>query len=567
MLLTFAAFLGLSLAFFGLGKLLWWGLARAAALPHGQPLWGELGLLGLFGFGIAAVLWNFLFPVKGAFACTMLALGLVVLVASSLRNAEQRRSLATVAVPGVVSAGALAMLVGFTPLGYDAGLYHLPAQLWARSGPAVMGLSNFHNRLGFNSILEPISAALWLPGNLILVGAVDGLFLFFYLLSLVQFLREDPGRDMPMSVAFAVLSPLSLLLFNGYFLFQVGLNDVPAAMVVLTCLFAFVRAGETGGDQGGALIPLSSLFVLAAFAITIKLSSVSVAALPAGALLTFFSGVPSRRQWVALCLASGALALPALLRGAWLSGCLLFPLAVTCLDPLPWSNRGDAHYTAARITAWARAPGGGLEYAQGWLWVPDWWERSRVELTRVLIVLVVVSATAYGLRLVLRRAAPPTEVTEAKGPRASTSAGVVLFCLASVALWFLRAPHPRFGGAALHALTIAPGLLMFASRAGAMRLQRKVWRIVGISGVALASLVSIELAARAWPLSVDRSALLSFRLGTPSVEEVPNEHFGVRPRQGDQCWLTRSPCSPYDQEISVGRHGPWIVMVPLSRTE
>ncbi|HUP22035.1 MAG TPA: hypothetical protein VNB06_03745 [Thermoanaerobaculia bacterium] len=566
MLLTFAAFLGLSLAFFGLGKSLWWGLARVTALPHGQPLWGELGLLGLFGFGIAAVLWNFLLPVTSAFAWLMLALGLVVLVASSLRKA-QRRSLARIAVPGVVSAGALAVLVGFTPLGYDAGLYHLPAQLWARSGPAVMGLSNFHNRLGLNSILEPISAALWLPGNLILVGVVDALFLLFYLLSLVQFLREDPGRGMPVSVAFAVLSPLSLLLFNSYFLFQVGLNDVPAAMVVLACLFAFVRANETGGDLRGALIPLSTLFVLAAFAITIKLSSVSVAVLPGMALLTFSSGVPSRRQWVALCLASGALALPALVQGAWLSGCLLFPVAGTCLDPLPWSNRGEAELTTAAITAWARAPGTGLEYAQGWAWLPDWWERNRVELTRILIVTVVASVTAFGLRFALRRVAPRTEISGSRATRASTSAGVVLFCLASLALWFVRAPHPRFGSAALHALTITPGLLIFASRAGAPRLERKVWRVVGIGGAVLVSLFSIELAARAWPRSVDRSTLLSFRLGTPTVEVVPNEHFGVRPREGDQCWLTRSPCSPHDREISVGRRGPWMIMEPLSRTE
>ena len=91
MLFLFVAFLGLSVAFFGLGQLLWWGLRRVTGSPLTPPLWGESGLLGLFGFGVASVLWNFVLPIESAFAWTLLALGFIVMVRSLRRTVEPRR--------------------------------------------------------------------------------------------------------------------------------------------------------------------------------------------------------------------------------------------------------------------------------------------------------------------------------------------------------------------------------------------------------------------------------------------------------------------------------------------
>jgi hypothetical protein len=182
-----------------------------------------------------------------------------------------------------------------------------------------------------------------------------------------------------------------------------------------------------------------------------------------------------------------------------------------------------------------------------------------------MLVMVAVSMVALGLR-VFRRA-QPSGSSLSRAARASLSGGLVLFCVVSLTIWFLMGPHPRFGSAALHALTITPGLLVFAPLAGKARLEPRRWRLVALSGLVLVSLVSIELAAQALPRSIDRTALFSFRLGTPSVEVVPNQNFGVRPRQGDQCWITSSPCSPFDRRISVGKRGRWMIMEPLGRTE
>jgi hypothetical protein len=168
---------------------------------------------------------------------------------------------------------------------------------------------------------------------------------------------------------------------------------------------------------------------------------------------------------------------------------------------------------------------------------------------------------------VLRRIAPSPAAHASSAEREWISSGIVLFCVASITLWFLLAPDPRFGGAALHVLTITPGLLMFASQAEKLRLEPKVWRVITISGIALALLTSFEIATRSWPLSGDRDNFFSVRLGTPTVEVVPLQHFGVRPQVGDQCWLTRSPCSPYERKISVRNRGRWLMIEPLYRSE
>ena len=563
MLFILLAFLGLSLAFFGLGQLLWWGLRWTTRLPIGQPLWGELGLLGLFAFGIAAVLWNFALPITSAFAWPMLGLGFAVQMVALIRTVSLRRSLLAIAVPALIAAGALSVLVAFTPLGYDAGLYHLPAQLWTRSGPTVLGLSHFHNRFGLNSMLEPISAALWLHGNLILVGVADALFPFFYLLSIMQFLRGETSREMPVSVAFAVLSPLSLLLFNRTFLFSVGVDDVPAAMLTLTCLFAFVRGQESREDIGVST-PLTTLVLLAAFAVAVKLSSLAVAVLPAMALLlSIGKGVPNLRRWAATCLAGGALLLPLLARGALLSGCLMFPVASTCVERWSWSDRENADLTATVITSWARARETDPARTTGWAWLPGWSQRYRKSFARIGIVTLVVSAVAWGWRSALRRIGSAAADDERPAGRGAALGGVVLFGVASLALWFVRGPDPRFGAAALHVLTIAPALLILGR--SVRPLAPRAWRVAGATGIALALLFSLDIAAFSWPLTADRADLLYSRLGTPTVETVPNRHFGVRPAVGDQCWLSRSPCSPSDPQISVESRGRWLLIEPLSR--
>ncbi|MFC1680799.1 hypothetical protein ACFL1S_03270 [Pseudomonadota bacterium] len=113
------------------------------------------------------------------------------------------------------------------PPGYDAGLYHLPHQLWLRSEPIVIGLANFHGRFGFGSLLEYIPAPFWINESYKLLSYFQAAFLVFFLLLLLY--AAQTSRSRHLLLVLGVL--LNIAVFHDYIPRIYTSSDLPAGLL------------------------------------------------------------------------------------------------------------------------------------------------------------------------------------------------------------------------------------------------------------------------------------------------------------------------------------------------
>ncbi len=560
MLVSIALILLLAMVAIGWGSLTWALARRMIGLETSRPLHGELGLIGLLAIGALATAANFAGPITSTTAVLIGLAGLVALVAALLRRSytwpqERGRYAATL----LATTAALAGYAGTARVGYDAGLYHLPVQLWMRTEPVILGFANLHDRFGFNSIHESQSALLLLPsGDLRLIALGESLYFLFFFAALAEYLlRRHPGQSIAPALM-CVLAPMSFLIFHDYYPLAITFNDSGAGLVFLLCTMAFLRSLDTSAPSRQRCGAYLSFFLLTTLAILLKLSSAPLLLLVAWATVGLVrDSIVSRKTVVRTAAVSLALGLPTVMRGIALSGCVAYPEPGSCLTFLPWSAEVTAETASDAVRGWARAPHTSpvhrAEVLDGAPWLEEWWEWYYRDLTWLLILPVAllaltwVAAGATGQHNSVGRAARSTSLSKALR-------GLAVFEVAALAFWFVQAPDTRFGLGAWHLLTLLPATLVYGRRVhsegnratmslAAIGLPLIVWAAISLTGA--------EPLAETW----GRDPWTFEEIVPPVVETTPNTGLGVHPVEGDQCWLVEDFCSPFDTDTQLLRRG------------
>ena len=497
------------------------------------------GLGALFAFGFLANQFTALGPWTGDAA---MAVGLAGCARFLLRRraGEPWRAQALIAV-----AAALYLAAGIrcVSLHYDSGLYHLPFIEWLRAGPLPLGLANLHVRFGYFSSWFVVAAAEGAsrlhPDLLYLMNGAAGV-AGIGALAETALPAMRTGRwsfSSLFSMAGVVLAAAAA---HPIFFTWMGASpspDVPAAVFTLVAL---ARLSEWL-ERPAAADPRAPAIALwaAALAVTVKVSQWP--ALLAAAAVLLWTGLPSqapdRRKMLRPAAAAAALLAIWEAGGLLISGCLLFPVSGTCVAGIPWSaDPARVAAEAARVTAWARAPGRVFEQVQeGWQWAPHWWELmwpERPVLVHLLVAGAALLLATIALRLALGGGRRRPGEKRAAAVTAATS-------LAAVAATALTAPDPRF---CLGFLIALPAAAVAWLAAGPARKLRKANRA---AGAALALLIA--------------SAVYNFHLVRLCGEgcawrrlPVPPTHVrstaaGLEikvPADTDQCWSVPPPCSP-----------------------
>jgi hypothetical protein len=501
------------------------------------------GVSGLIGLAVLAgpALWlSLIFPVS-----QWIALGIYL---AGLASLAWRGGwfIARIRQDGAVI-GCLAVLVALqTPLAtYDAGLYYIQAVEWIRSHPQVPGLANLHGRLGFNSAWFVVAAALelpWMRGGsalflnglpVILAGsAAAG--------ALRQLYRGDRSAG---NLLFALLALPSALGLSG-----IGSHatDYPVMILSFACfgLWALALDDERWrGAWGPALLLASMAFAVKSSAAVLLLGSVAVAwiagwtregTIHGGRVGRFVAG-------------SASLLLPWTIRGFLASGCIAYPMVVSCVSNVPWATPiGDVGAMNDLIRSWARAPGLAPDQVlASWAWWRPWAHLFTAnEVVRLLGWMFTGGAAAW----VLRRA---------RATRTDVILGVA--AVTGVVFWWTTAPTTRFGLGYLVPLAALPGVTAFQEA-------RPAVQHPGIASRALALVVAGIAIAGAWVNSPPggRSAWPPLiRTSSPParaarVHSEMNSN-GVRvwvPDKGDQCWNAPLPCTPTlnpELQVEVGQ--------------
>lgn len=399
--------------------------------------------IGLATLALLVNLENFLLPVDRVFAVLVVVVGLILFL---IRFWPIRASFYRPFWMGVILIwlAVISTYAVMRPMNFDSGLYHIPTIRWLVDAPVALGLANLHTRFGFNSSWFSVSA-LFAQSSLrsvanytalaseLMVGA-------FGIAVASALYRMVHNKGQKFSVIFLAASGLVLFapIVSSY-LSSPSTDNAILVLALVVC-YAFLRAGDARSSSA-FLYEFWVTSFLTLFAITIKLSVLPLALLP---LSLFVLGYRSRlglervRNLVPVLFSAALVAGVWMARGFLLSGCLIYPIGLTCVPRVSWAvPDGLVRFEALFVQSWARAqhqlPGVVLSSN-------DWFVPWLIDLVgsidfRVLLVCLVAGA---GLCIFA--------VYKYSGLSINTSVMVLAgVSISGLGYWFLSAPDIRFG--------------------------------------------------------------------------------------------------------------------------
>ncbi|MFV1976788.1 MAG: hypothetical protein ACC651_13640 [Candidatus Scalindua sp.] len=215
-----------------------------------------------------------------------------------------------------------------------------------------------------------------------------------------------------------------------------------------------------------------------------------------------------------------------------MSGCIVYPEVSTCID-VSWAAKTNAQSDSNWVTAWARHPGSGLYSLKDSSWIWNWWiPYYRDFFINIFKAGLVVIFFYIGLSVITKfRNVKLIDIRHLFS---------VLFLVITIAFWFRLAPSPRFGIGLF--ILIFPIVFIFILGKPDNQEYVKTQRIV----VLLLSIIVLLRISEPWR-AISTMELAYFNgLSVPTPAVKKDLAFGVRPINGNQCWVSPE-CSPYDR--------------------
>jgi hypothetical protein len=409
---------------------------------------------------------------------------------------------------------------------YDAGYYHLNYQNWLREFKLVPGLNNLNAAFGTSSIVDYISAPLWLKDNLILLHYITILFLGIFV-NFVFYHLIVSRNNYFLFTSFIVIVYGLLDNFgigggrNGFFTIHGIIKPDIASSVLfylnsIFCTYILISKKFNKID-----LILLNIFII--FAFQLKISS--------SLLFIYFMYVLIKSQKLTfrnLIFTNLILALW-LVKSLLLTSCLLYPVEITCIN-LPWFNL-DAISGIKNVTG---------EFNNSYLlgnsvreWFNDW---ILIEINRTIIYNFFIS---FFVLTIVKHLLTVKMSESKKGYIVIPIAFVVMNYL----IWIVGAAHPRFIYG-LFAFTVSLLFLDFQNRKLRFKINSNINLILLGFGIFTVLLI---------PRINSYKAFIDDPFKSPSIKPDIVEYIDLRdnwvlPLSGDQCWVNLN-CIPYDKNI------------------
>ena len=535
----------IALTFIGLGSLV---LARLGA---------EYSLFDAFWMGLAVSvalheIWSLFLPITSSTTVFAFCAGLLGLLANRSAILGRLRT-ALQSTPGLnLLAIAIILFIAMRSAGpcenYDTGLYGASAVRWVQTYPAVPGLANLHGRLGFNSSVFLIIAALdqgiWRGlAHHLFVGFLTAAFCLVLLPACVRIAGKK--TDSPADWFHSILAVPAI--FWAARSMMVGTQtDEPAAIVCLISAGILFESHCQSDEESQAGPALSRLFVAAtlfSLAVSFKLSTIVFALL---ALCLVFHRIwllgrssKLRTSYLTAALVlSTLILLPWCVRGVILSGYPFFPATVF---GFPFDGRVPlpvAKWYVIAVKSWGRMPGIPVADIHSLAWLSSWLNHAIRNRAAFQVPLgISLAGLAAGLVGLIRSRSRPHYPW----------LWLLLPALAGTVFWLLASPDLRFGQFTIWTAAATLG----------------TW---GIVSVASGRPAAYSRAALAMLLLSLLWCLVSFGWNDPyrsllavkKLTSLPKVDLVVRhtssglaiyvPAQGQQCWDAPLPCTPYFDE-------------------
>ena len=227
----------------------------------------------------------------------------------------------------------------------DAGLYHIPYIQILNENKIIIGLSNLHSRFGHISILQYLSAFNFdflRSKNGILIPSAS-LVIFLYIYFFYDILKLIKKKEL---FSLGKLFSILIIIYISYKINRYGEfgNDAPAHIFLFYVISKFLYLENYSTKQ------IWKFYIYSVFCFLNKIFFILIFIIP---IFMLFKNSNSIKKLI--------LSIPSFLIFLWLvkniliSGCMIYPMKITCFESLPWVNINTVEKVQIEGEAWAKA--------------------------------------------------------------------------------------------------------------------------------------------------------------------------------------------------------------------
>ena len=304
-------------------------------------------LLGIIFIGNLLIIFNFFLPLEDSLYLFIILFLLSLFV---LRNSDfdiKKHININSLFLYLIIPGILVISSYDTSFNYDAGYYHLLHQNWLRESNLIIGTVNIFWPLGMSSIYEYLSAVLWFDTTFVLLHLLNIYFIHFLYLFLTGSLFNKESTDL-MNISFVILiySILDNIGFGGGRNGFIYIQGVTKQDITVGILFFFLSVVILKKIVDKKIEPheVVVLSLIAFFIYEIKVSGVFI--FFAYAVLNFYilrSNTLSLKKLFYLHIPTFFFAIIWFSKSLLTTGCLIFPVDITCLPIFDWYVPGSTY--------------------------------------------------------------------------------------------------------------------------------------------------------------------------------------------------------------------------------
>ena len=469
-------------------------------------------ILGIAALGNFLFILNFFIPLKSPVVYIYLGLLMLFNFKQKLRNIKNFISKFFI----LSYLYLIILLVSSTDISfhYDAVYYHLNNQFWISDSKLILGFVNIFWPLGIGSIFEYISAFLLFDTSFISLHLINVIFVwFFYSYFQYQILKKTP-LYYP-SIFLILFSFLDNFGFNGgrngFIYFQgIGAQDIAVAILFLLISLNIVykiKLNEFNKTE------IFILFFFALFTFQIKVSGATVAFL---LVWYIFKGISQKK--IRILEFFKVLVLPIFLFFLWniktflQTGCFIFPLDTTCINPFNWYIHGSTKIfeEVTRSSSYA------YSFGESFL---DWGSSLFNDELRVVITYNFLSSLIF---LLIIKKVFFVEIKERNYKLKIYN----IFILFSLLFLMITGPIPRY--------LIGTILLLVATRASSILKLKYDFKYITHAATAICIISVIMFPRYSSYTKFDKYFYPS--LNIPVINYTLQPNGWLKPTIGDQCW-------------------------------
>lgn len=316
---------------------------------HNIPLHTFYPIIGLFIIGNLSIFFNFFIPLSNNFTFCML---FILLIGNFLKKLNIRIKIQEIFLV-FITLPILSISSYLTGLSYDAGLYHLNYQKWLQDEKIILGLSNFHSRFGYSSIYDFINTNFWYFENFLFQHFINLIFVAFFFAAIHNIYENSKNINVKIGI-------LSLLLYGflDNFGFSGGKNgfieiegvtkyDTPfGIMFLLTLVFIAIYYLERNQSN----FEISLILIFALFAFQMRVSGALLLIPLTSIFLVKGLGTAIKNNLILIFFG-----ISNIIKNLLSTGCLYFPIEITCFESLKWYQHGYAEIEKNSISLTLRS--------------------------------------------------------------------------------------------------------------------------------------------------------------------------------------------------------------------